>query len=170
MAQVKFIATTLTSKGRFGKGDVSNLFTDEEANDLQRLISVENPVPTVEETEVKKPKAKVKTKAKKKEVLTDKGYKVAKNDEYLKKEKIKNRIQHKAYRNRPLTHWQIQFNKLISKQRYKVERTFGGMSRWFGAGIARYKGLEKTHCQHVMESIAHNLKRSPGLVMVRCVQ
>ena len=109
-------------------------------------------------------------KAKKKEVFTDKGYKVPKNDQYLKKQKIKNRIQHKAYRNRPLTHWQIQFNKLISKQRYKVERTFGGMSRWFGAGIARYKGLEKTHCQHVMESIAHNLKRSPGLVMVRCAQ
>jgi IS5 family transposase len=42
-------------------------------------------------------------KAKKKEVLTDKGYKVPKNDEYLRKEKIKNRIQHKTYRNRPLT-------------------------------------------------------------------
>lgn len=109
-------------------------------------------------------------KAKKKEVLTDKGYKVPKNDEYLKTEKIKNRIQHKAYRNRPLTYWQLQFNKLISKQRYKVERTFGGMKRWFGAGIARYRGKSKTHGQHVMEAIAYNLKRSPGLVRVRCAQ
>ncbi|MDP2693177.1 MAG: IS5 family transposase [bacterium] len=107
-------------------------------------------------------------KKKKKEAFTDKGYKVPKNDEYLKEQKIKNRIQHKAYRNRPLTAWQIQFNKLISKQRYKVERTFGGMSRWFGAGIARYKGKAKTHGQHVMEAIAHNLKRSPGLALVRC--
>ena len=47
MPTVKFIATTLTSKGRFGKGDVSNLFTDEEAKELQRLSSVESPAPTV---------------------------------------------------------------------------------------------------------------------------
>ena len=85
------------------------------------------------------------------------------NDLYLKEQKIKNRIQHKAYRNKPLTYWQIRFNKLISKERYVVERTFGGMSRWFGAGIARYKGLAKTHGQHVMEAIAYNLKRAPGL-------
>jgi len=115
-----------------------------------------------------KPVLKKVPKAKKKEVFTDKGYKVPKNDEYLEQEKIKNRIQHKAYRNRPLTYWQVQFNKLISKQRYKVERTFGGMKRWFGAGTARYKGLAKTHGQHVMEAIAHNLKRSPGLVMTKC--
>lgn len=73
-------------------------------------------------------------KKKKKEAFTDKGYKVPNNDEYLQKEGIKNRIQHNAYRNRPLTSWEIQFNKLISKQRYVVERTFGEMSRWFGAG------------------------------------
>ena len=102
--------------------------------------------------------------------FTDKGYKVPDNDQYLKEEKIKNRIQHKAYRNRPLTEWQIIFNKLVSKQRYVVERTFGGMNRWFGAGRARYKGLDKIHGQHVMEAIAYNLKRSPGLVLAKCVQ
>jgi transposase, IS5 family len=109
-------------------------------------------------------------KKKKESVFTDKGFKVPNNDEYLKTNNIKNRIQHKAYRNRPLTKWQITFNKLISKERYVVERTFGGMKRWFGAGIARYKGLEKTHGQHVMEAIAYNLKRSPGLVWEKCVQ
>jgi transposase, IS5 family len=109
-------------------------------------------------------------KKKKEGVFTDKGFKVPDNDEYLKENRIKNRIQHKAYRNRPLTKWQITFNKLISKERYVVERTFGGMKRWFGAGIARYKGLEKTHGQHVMEAIAYNLKRAPGLVWEKCVQ
>lgn len=117
-----------------------------------------------------KPVLKKTPKQKKKEVFADKGYKVPKNDEYLEEECIKNRIQHKAYRNRPLNEWQIKFNQLISKQRYKVERTFGGLSRWFGAGIARYKGKAKTHGQHVMEAIAHNLKRSPALVWDRCVQ
>jgi IS5 family transposase len=108
--------------------------------------------------------------AKKEAVYADKGFKVPKNDKYLKENKIKNRIQHKAYRNRPLSRWQTIFNKLISKSRWVVERTFGGMSRWFGAGSARYKGLTKTHGQHVMEAIAYNLKRSPGLVMVNCVK
>jgi IS5 family transposase len=109
-------------------------------------------------------------KSKKREVYADKGYKVPDNDKYLKEEGIKNRIQHKAYRNRPLTNWEKTFNKLISSQRYVVERTFGGMKRWFGAGKAKYKGLVKVHGQHVMEAIAYNMKRSPGLIAVRCAQ
>ena len=107
-------------------------------------------------------------KEKKLQVFADKGYKVPDNDAYLKEQNIKNRIQHKAYRNRPLTSWEILFNKLISKQRWVVERTFGGMSRWFGTGKARYKGLPKVHGQHVLEAIAYNLKRSPGLVWEKC--
>ena len=98
----------------------------------------------------------------------DKGYKVPANDELLSKEKIKNRIQYKAYRNKPLNVWQIKFNKLVSKERYKVERTFGGMKRWFGAGVAKYVGIDKTHSQHVIEAIAHNLYRSPGIIMSNC--
>jgi IS5 family transposase len=112
----------------------------------------------------KVPKSKLK-----KGTFADKGYKVPANDEYLEENKIKNRIQHKAYRNRHLTDWQVKFNKLISQDRYKVERTFGGMKRWFGAGIARYVGIEKTHTQHVMEAIAYNLYRSPGIVMSKCL-
>ena len=87
---------------------------------------------------------------KRQEVFADKGYKVPDNDLLLKKARVKNRIQHKAYRNRPLSKWEKHFNKLISKQRWVVERTFGGMIRWFGAGLARYKGMEKVHAQHRM--------------------
>jgi len=108
----------------------------------------------------KTPRSKVK-----KGTNADKGYKVPDNDQLLEELKIKNRLQHKAYRNKPLTEWEIRFNKLISKDRYKVERTFGGMKRWFGAGIAKYVGLDKAHTQHVMEAIAYNLYRSPGMVM-----
>lgn len=99
-------------------------------------------------------------------VFADKGYKTPENDKLLKDNKIKNRIQHKAYRNTPLRDTQRLFNKLISKQRYKVERTFGGISRWFGGVKARYIGLKKTHTQHVLQAIAYNLYRSPGLVML----
>jgi len=113
----------------------------------------------------KTPKKKMK-----KGVFADKGFKVPNNDILLKNRIIKNRIQHKAYRNRPLTTWEIRFNKLISKQRYKVERTFGGMVRWFGAGKARYVGITKTHSQHVIQAIAYNLYRSPGIIMANCIK
>ena len=106
-----------------------------------------------------------KVKSKKiKGIYTDKGFKVPDNDQLLKENCLKNRIQHKAYRNRPLTEWEKKFNKGISSCRYVVERTFGGMKRWFGAGRARYKGKTKVHGQHVMEAICYNLYRAPGLV------
>ena len=72
---------------------------------------------------------------------------------------------HKAYRNRPLTPWQVRFNKLISKTRWVVERTFGSIKKWFGGGIARYMGLKKTHTQHVLQAIAYSLKRAPVIIV-----
>lgn len=113
---------------------------------------------------------KVKKVHRKKGVFTDKGYKVPDNDKLLKKERTKNRIMHKAYKNRPLTEAQKRFNKLISKSRWVVERTFGSIRRWFSAGTARYCGKAKMHTQHVMESIAHNLKRSPGILVSNCIK
>ena len=92
---------------------------------------------------------------KEKGVSADKGYKVPDNDRFLTKDKIKNRVMHKAYRSRPLT----------PKTRWVVERTFGSIKKWFGGGTARYKGLKKTHTQHVLQAIAYNLKRAPGIIV-----
>ena len=99
-----------------------------------------------------------------KQVMADKGYKSKANDQMLKRKGSKSRIMHKGYRNRPLTDWQKTYNKAISKTRWVVERTFGSLKRWFGSGITRLKGKDKVHSIHVLEAIAHNLKRSPGLV------
>ena len=33
------------------------------------------------------------------------------------------------------------------------------------AGVARYVGLAKTHAQHIMEAIAYNLYRTPGIIV-----
>ncbi|MDD7273725.1 MAG: transposase, partial [Prevotellaceae bacterium] len=49
--------------------------------------------------------------------------------------------------------------------RYRVERTFGSIHRWFGGGTARYVGLAKTHAQHIMEAVAYNLYRTPGIIV-----
>lgn len=95
---------------------------------------------------------------------TDKGYCVPQNDQLLKDKKKKNRIQRKAYRNKPLTSWEKKFNKLIAQKRWVVERTFGSIKRWFGETQARFVGLEKTHTQHLLQAISHNLYRAPGIV------
>ena len=57
------------------------------------------------------------------------------------------------------------FNKWVSKTRYTVEHAFGSISKWFGAGIAKYVGESKTHVHHLLEVMAYNLKRSPNLII-----
>lgn len=98
-------------------------------------------------------------------VYADKGYKTSANDDLLKNKKIKNRVMHKAYRNKPLTHYQQLFNSLVSKKRWVVERTFGSIKKWFGGTQTRYLGIDKTHTQHILQAIAYNLKRSPGIIV-----
>ena len=98
-------------------------------------------------------------------VKADKGYQSEKNQTLLKEKGYKQRIMKKALKGKPMGQWQKKYNQKISQTRFKIERTFGGMSRWFGAGIARYIGLAKTHTQHIMEAIAYNLYRSPGIAM-----
>jgi IS5 family transposase len=96
-------------------------------------------------------------------IKADKGYASSDNRQALVQKGFKDNIMHKAVKNKPLTSWQIKFNQIISKTRYKVERTAGSMKRWFNAGIARYVGLAKTHTQHLMEAIAYNLYRTPAI-------
>jgi len=98
----------------------------------------------------------------------DKGYQSKKNAELLKKRNLKNHILRKAYKNKPLTRWERKFNKLIGKTRFKVERTFGGIKRWFNGGLARYRGIEKMHTQNLMEAMCYNLYRSPGIIASNC--
>jgi transposase, IS5 family len=98
-------------------------------------------------------------------VRADKGYSSEANRKYLKNNKLKDGIMHKALKNKPLTSHQQKFNKIVSQKRYRIERTFGGIIIWFKAGVTRYIGKAKTHTQHIMEAIAYNLYRSPGIVM-----
>lgn len=103
-------------------------------------------------------------------VYGDKGYRSAKNEEILKKRKLNSRILHKAKKGQPLTVREIWRNKLIGKTRFKVERTFGGIKRWFSSTCARYKGILKMHTQNLMEAIAYNLYRSPGIVASKLIK
>lgn len=98
----------------------------------------------------------------------DKGYQSEKNEKLLKERKLKNHILKKPNKNKPLTQWEKKFNKLIGKTRFKVERTFGGIKRWFNGGIARYRGITKMHTQNLMEAMCYNLYRSPGIIASYC--
>jgi transposase, IS5 family len=98
----------------------------------------------------------------------DKGYQSEKNEKLLKERKLKNHILKKAKKNKPLTQWEKKFNKLIGKTRFKVERTFGGIKRWFNGGIARYRGITKMHTKKLMEAMCYNLYRSPGIIVSNC--
>lgn len=97
-------------------------------------------------------------------VKADKGYQSEKNKELLKSKELRNHILKKAKKNQPLTSWEMRFNKLVGKTRFKVERTFGGIKRWFNGGTARYKGIAKMHTQNLLEAICYNLYRSPGII------
>lgn len=101
-------------------------------------------------------------------VKADKGYQSEKNKELLKSKELRNHILKKAKKNQPLTSWEMRFNKLVGKTRFKVERTFGGIKRWFNGGTARYKGIAKMHTQNLLEAICYNLYRSPGIIASNC--
>lgn len=71
----------------------------------------------------------------------DKGYDPAENREALVRMKLKSRIMHKGTRARKITERELRINVAISKIRYRVERTFGSIHRWFSGRVAKYVGL-----------------------------
>lgn len=95
-----------------------------------------------------------------KRLYGDKGYASAANRDSLKNKGIKNGLMEKAKKNKPLTHWQKKFNRLISKIRYKVEQGFGTLKRRFRFARASYLTTAKVHGQMTLKAIAFNLLKS----------
>lgn len=98
------------------------------------------------------------------EVYADSAYSGQPIAEKLAEKNIKNRINQRAYRNKPLTEDQKEFNTLMSGTRYIVERTFGSVKRHYGATKTRFMGIKKTEGWFIMISIAHNLKKAVGIL------
>jgi IS5 family transposase len=96
-------------------------------------------------------------------IYADKGYDSKENRDFLKGMGIKERIMRRSRRGRGEGRWNEKRNKMISKERYVIERTFGGIKLWFGGWKARYRGMIKVHFQHLMEAIGYNLYRLPYL-------
>ena len=99
-------------------------------------------------------------------IKADKGYQSKKNSVLVRQKKLKNHILKKATRGSVLSDREKCFNKGVSKTRFKVERTFGSIKRWFHGGKARYVGEAKMHTQNLLEAICYNLYRSPRLLAI----
>jgi len=89
------------------------------------------------------------------EVYADSAYASQATDQLLGK---KNKVLHRAYRNRPLTDKQKQENQQRSKTRSTVERVFGLMKLHQGLGKARYMGLARNKTGAMLLAMSHNIK------------
>ena len=99
-------------------------------------------------------------------ILSDKGYSSQGNRDILKERGLKSGVMYKAYKNKPLSYWQKQFNKMISKNRYVVEQSFGTLKRKFRFTRASYMGLDKVEGQFSLKAICMNLLKGANKMLI----
>ena len=98
----------------------------------------------------------------------DSAYQSEKHDTWLSERGIENRLTKRAYRNRPLTEKDKQFNRLHSGVRSTVERVFGVLKQHYGMARARYLGLARNRTRFELMCVAHNIKRGLSLQQASC--
>ena len=101
-------------------------------------------------------------------VYADSAYQSEKHDQWLSERGIDNRVTKRAYRNRPLSEEDKQFNRLHSGVRSTVERVFGVLKQHYGLAKARYLGLARNRTRFELMCVAHNIKRGLSLQQGSC--
>jgi IS5 family transposase len=94
------------------------------------------------------------------DIFADKGYACEENVQLLKQLGKKSRIMKKAWRNRPLTRWEHQFNRLVSHYRFRVEQAFGTLKRRFNMSRFRYFTCVKVNAELAFKAIGFNLLKA----------
>ncbi len=97
-------------------------------------------------------------------VYADRAYPSKKNSTFLKKNKLKNKIMHKAYRNKKLSKIQKRENLKISPIRSNIEKIFGTLKVNYGLSRTRYLGIIKTNYLFLMAATCFNIKKACSLV------
>jgi IS5 family transposase len=97
------------------------------------------------------------------EVNGDKGYCWQECIDFLIENGFGDKIMRKKKKGKDMDESTAQFNKSISGVRYVIERTFGGLKRWFNLGRAKYIGLEKTHNHNLRLATIYNVVRLVGV-------
>lgn len=100
-------------------------------------------------------------------VCADKAYGSQEHRTWLADNGIEDRLMHKAQKNRPLTNWQVWFNKAVAPIRAAVERPFGVGKRSYGLGRARYRGLVRVQGHFFVLAMAYNLRRALTIMETR---
>jgi len=98
----------------------------------------------------------------------DSAYQSDKHTQWLSERGIDNRLTKRAYRNRPLSKKDKQFNRLHSGVRSVVERVFGVLKQHYGMRKARYLGLARNRTRFELMCVAHNIKRGLSLQQGSC--
>jgi IS5 family transposase len=93
-------------------------------------------------------------------VYADKAYVGPRLRERLKAGGIRNRVQQKAQKNKPLTPRQHRRNRLIGRIRGRIEGVFGTLKRSYGMARMRYMGLARNAAATFLTLIAWNLARA----------
>lgn len=97
-------------------------------------------------------------------VLSDKGYASQANRDWLKEQGIVDGIMIKATKGHALDEIDRQFNRLVSRIRYKVEQCFGTLKRRFGFARARYRTLDRVTSEFYWKAMCFNLLKAQRLM------
>lgn len=92
------------------------------------------------------------------DVYADRGYPSEAREQWLKEKGLRNRIQRKGQRNKPLSECQTQRNKRIAKSRARVEHVFGAIEQ-MGGKLLRTIGQSRANFVMTMMATCYNLKR-----------
>jgi len=101
-----------------------------------------------------------------KRVYADKGFASKSNRNMLKSKGLRDGIMEKATRFKPLTVWQKLKNKLISTQRFIVERTFGTLKRQLRMARSSYRGRRRTEGQLIFKAMCLNMLKAANTLTI----
>lgn len=96
-------------------------------------------------------------------VYADKAYGSQKNRKLLQKHGIKDCLMYKQHGKKKQPNWQIQLNKLWSRTRNTVERTFAHWKTVMGVTKCRYIGEKKNQDHFTFLALTYNLMRATRL-------
>ena len=83
---------------------------------------------------------------------------------WLKALGVKDRLMYKAAKNRPLTAWQVWFNKAVPGPRSQFEQVFGIFKRSWGSAGRATGARPAGACHFLILATAYNLRRALSLV------
>jgi IS5 family transposase len=97
-------------------------------------------------------------------LLADSAYKSEDCDKQLTELEINNYINERAYRNRPLTEFQKQFNKAKSAIRCRIEHVFRHIENSMGGPGFEYIGVKRIQTAIGLRNLTYNFVRYVQLI------